>query len=271
MNELYPPSASKSNQSKSTTKSLVRKLKKKGPLDDFHAQMVKSVKEDHCVMLTKEEAKEMLKKNHYFSGINYATKAGSTSHKIRLVTNSSSNHMNGSLNSHMPKGVNLLGSLKNTFTKFRLHLYAIMLDLSRAYRSLYSSMQRNELCLMWWINCPTKAIDDLEQALAIYKLVRVTYGDQAASGMLKLALRRIIAPECKTKLGQEILAGDRFVDDVLTSHENKELLTQALDDIVQTLENHSFLIKRIISNKRRDCYQTLTLPQMISSQLRRLK
>ena len=41
------------------------------------------------------------------------------------------------------------------------------------------------------------------------------------------------------------------MDDVLTSHANKELLTQALDDIVQTLENHGFLIKRIISNKLR--------------------
>ena len=82
---------------------------------------------------------------------------------------------------NMPKGTNLLGSLKNTFTKFRLHLYAIMLDLSRAYRSLYSSTQSNELHLMWWINCPKQALDDLEQALAIYKLVRVTYGDQAAS------------------------------------------------------------------------------------------
>ena len=90
VNELYPPSASNSNQYKSATKSLVRKLKKKGLLDDFHAQMVKSAKEDHAVMLTKEEAKEMLAKNHCFSRINYTTKAGSTSHKIILVTNSSS-------------------------------------------------------------------------------------------------------------------------------------------------------------------------------------
>ena len=98
VNELYPPSASNSLQYKSATKSLVRKLKKKGLLEDFHAQMVKSVKEDHCVMLSKEEAKEMLKKNHCFSCINYARKAGSISHKLRLVTNSSSNHVNGSLN-----------------------------------------------------------------------------------------------------------------------------------------------------------------------------
>ena len=50
-------------------------------------------------------------------------------------------------------------------------------------------------------------------------------------------------------MGKDILAGDRFVDVVLTSHENKELLIQALDDIVETLANHGFMIKRIISNK----------------------
>ena len=93
VNKLYPPSASNSLQYKSATKSLVRKLKKKGLLEDFHAQMVKSVKKDHCVKLLKEEAEEMQKKNHCFSGINYARKAGSESHKLRLVTNSSSNHI----------------------------------------------------------------------------------------------------------------------------------------------------------------------------------
>ena len=132
-------------------------------------------------MLSKEEAKEILTKNHCFSGINYARKAGNISHKLRLVTNSSSNHVNGSLNSHIPKGVNLLRSLKNTFTKFRLHIWCIMLDLARAYRSLYSIMQTNELRLMWWVNCPAKAMGNIEEALAIYMLVRVTYGDQAAS------------------------------------------------------------------------------------------
>ena len=69
--------------------------------------MENSVHEKHCVMLTQEQAKEVLNRNHCFSGINYKQKAGSKSHKLRIVTNSSSNHKNGSLNSHIPKGVNL--------------------------------------------------------------------------------------------------------------------------------------------------------------------
>ena len=120
--ELYPPSASNASQYNMATKSLYKRLKKKGFLDDFHQQMEKSVHEKHCVMLTQEQAKEVLNIKYCFSGINYAQNAGSTTHKLRLVTNSSSNHKNGSLNSHFPKGVNLLGILKNTFLKFTLRI-----------------------------------------------------------------------------------------------------------------------------------------------------
>ena len=54
VNELYLPSASNSNQYKSATKSIVRKLKKKGLLEDFHAQMVTSLKEDHSLCYPKK-------------------------------------------------------------------------------------------------------------------------------------------------------------------------------------------------------------------------
>ena len=99
VDQLFPPSQSNSPQYKAVSKSLVRKLHKKGLLPDFHDQMVKSINEDHCIMLSKEEGEKMLKQqNHCFLGINYCIKPGSNSHQLRLVTNSSSNHPNGSLN-----------------------------------------------------------------------------------------------------------------------------------------------------------------------------
>ena len=178
----------------------------------------------------------------------YATKQCSISHKIRLMTNSSSNHPNGSLNSHVPKGINLIGSLKSVFTKFRLKFFAVIFDLARAYRSLYSTDETNRLRLMWWVVDPEKATADLDDAMRIFMLKRVTYGDVGASTQLELAIRKIIAPECKTTLGRDILAGDRYVDDVLSSHDDVNLLLLALDDIEETLKNHGFTIKRIISN-----------------------
>ena len=162
--------------------------------------MVKSIDERHAVMLSPEEGRKMLLQCHCFSGINYATKQGSSTHKIRLVTNSSSNHPNGSLNSHTPKGINMIGNLKSVFTKFSLKLYAVIFDLARAYRSLYSSGQTNGLRLMWWIVNPEQASTDLDAAMRIFMLERVTYGDVGASTGLELAIRKIITLECKTAL-----------------------------------------------------------------------
>ena len=82
---LFPPSQSNSVQYKAATKSLVKKLHKKGLLSEFHDQMVKSVKEDHCIMLTREEGEKMLKQNHCFSGITYCIKQGSISHKLSQI------------------------------------------------------------------------------------------------------------------------------------------------------------------------------------------
>ena len=53
IDQLFPPSQSNSAQYKASTKSLVRKLQKKGLLSEFHDQMVKSV------MLTREEGEDV--------------------------------------------------------------------------------------------------------------------------------------------------------------------------------------------------------------------
>ena len=56
--ELYLPSASNGSQYNMATKSLYKRLKKKGLLDDFHQQMEKSVLEKQRVMLTPYKSKK---------------------------------------------------------------------------------------------------------------------------------------------------------------------------------------------------------------------
>ena len=133
-------------------------------------------------MLSPEQAKILLSSlPHCFSGINYAQKPSLISHELRMVTNSSSVHESGSLNSHCPKGLNLIGSLKNIFFKFRLGLFAIMYDLSRAYRILFTCEQTNNLRLMYWVMSILEADVDLNTAIRVYRLVRLTYGDAPAA------------------------------------------------------------------------------------------
>ena len=76
----------------------------------------------------------------------------------------------------------------------------------------------------------------------------LTYGDTPAACYLELALRKIIAPQCHTQLGRDILGSDRYVDDVLTSHNQAGELFAAMTDMENTLEQNGSSIKKIISN-----------------------
>ena len=143
----------------------------------------------------------------------------------------------------------MLTCLKTVFTKFRLKFFAVIFDLARCYRSIHSSQQTNRCRLMWWITNPEEAGIALDEAMHIFMLERMTYGDIGASTGLELAIRKIIAPECKTALGRSILSGDRYVDDIWSSHHCAKELLEAIDDIELTLLNHGFRIKRIISNQ----------------------
>ena len=57
---------------------------------------------------------------------------------------------------------------------------------------------------------------DLNTAIRVYRLVRLKYGDAPAACYVELALRKIIAPQCKTQLGRDILGSDRYMDDMLS-------------------------------------------------------
>ena len=66
---------------------------------------------------------------------------------------------------------------------------------------------------MWWVEDIAKASEDLESNLRIVRLLRLTFGDQSAAAFLELALRTIVAPHCKTRLGRQMLESHRYVDD----------------------------------------------------------
>ena len=101
---------------------------------------------------------------------------------------------------------------------------------------------------MYWVVSILEAEVNLETAIRVYRLVRLTYRDTPDACYLELALRKIIAPQCHTQLGRDILGSDRYVDDVLTSHNQAEELFAAMTDMENTLEQNRSSIKKIISN-----------------------
>ena len=75
----------------------------------------------------------------------------------------------------------------------------------------------------------------------------MTFGDQSASAFLELALRDILAPLCKTKLGAEMLQNNRYVDDGARAHHNRAELYEAMQVMIDTLKVCGFDVKDVVT------------------------
>ena len=242
---LYSSSKSNYSGAIATSSQLFKKLHKVGKAEEFHAEILKSIDENHMKLLTKSEGEEMMKSFHCFSFLNYQLKDSSSSQKCRPVTNSSSNHVSGSVNARTPRGPNLLNNLRTVWENFRLKRFVAVSDLKRCYRCMRTDHNTNRMRLMAY---PKEPLNPDNTEFLILYLMRATYGDQICSCLLETILRDVIAPHTKTKLGREILEDGRYVDDIAGGDDNKDILNEAMQDILKTLEKFGFTFKMLLTN-----------------------
>ena len=141
--QLYHPSKSNIHLAKKTTATLFKKLHSRKIVKEFDDEIRKSINESNMIILTQQEYNEALSGPQCFSFLNYAEKMGSSTHKIRAVSNTFSNHQSGSINSWLPSGSNLISNLKEVFETFRLETFVLITDISRCYRSVRTSESAN--------------------------------------------------------------------------------------------------------------------------------
>ena len=242
---LYSPEKSNYNGAVSTTRSLFKKLHKIGRAEAFNEEIEKSISEGHMQLLSKAEGEAIMKKFHCFSFLNFQLKDSSSSQKIRPVTNSSSSHVSGSANNRMPRGPNLLNNLRTIWEHWRLKRYVAISDLKRCYRCMFTCEVTNRMRLMVY---PVNPLDPDNKDFQILYLNRSTYGDQICAALLELILREVIAPHCTTALGREILENGRYVDDLAAGDDSKEVLTEAMKDVSDTLAKFGFSFKHLLTN-----------------------
>ena len=183
---LYAPEKSNMAGAISTTRTLFRRLHKLGKAEQFNDEIQKSIKENHMKILSPEERKTVLAGFHCFSYLNFQIKEGSTSHKIRPVSNSSSSHASGSSNSRCPRGPNMLSNLRVVFENWRLQKKVMVSDLSRCYRCMYTSHTSNVMRLMIY---PKNPLDPNNTEWDVLMMSRCTYGDMICSCLLEVVLR----------------------------------------------------------------------------------
>ena len=147
---LYRPELSNSKAAQAKTRSLFIKLHRLKLWQQFDEEIRKSEQEQHIRFLSESEQEEFLRSYHCFSGLTYSVKTSSTTQKCRPCCDSSQYHPSGSLNSHLPLGINMLNDMRRIFHSFRLNVFALAADLHRCYRSMKSDEVGSRLRAIWY-------------------------------------------------------------------------------------------------------------------------
>ena len=87
----------------------------------------------------------------------------------------------------------------------------LLLDLSRAYRTIHANDEISNLSLVYWIPVNQKPE---EQSMRIMRLNRITYGMSFSACALECALRHFATKNMKPQtLAFRMLTSSRYVDD----------------------------------------------------------
>lgn len=243
--KTFRPELSNREGALATTRSLFKKLHAKGLVSEFHNEIQKGISDKHLKLLTLGEANDMLKQSHAFSFLNYTLKPSSQGHKLRPVSNSSSTHTSGSVNSWLPKGSATLCDLVGIFEGFRLNAFALVSDIKRCYRSILSCPRSNRARLHAY---PIDPLDQLNTTYTVLMYLVATYGDQGIATCLEQIMLHFIAPRVKDPLGRIMVLSKRYVDDLLFTHNNKEQLVKAMLSVEVALNSLGFSLKMVLSN-----------------------
>ena len=134
---------------KSTT-NLRNKLDKEGFLDEFHTQITTAIEKGEFVIVTPEVAKAHDGLAMSYQLINFVHKTSSTSTKLRVISNSSISRHGGSLNDNLAVGVNSMNATLDVLAGWCAYGYAMLTDLSSAYRSVRTKAKTNSLRRFYW-------------------------------------------------------------------------------------------------------------------------
>merc|ERR1712030_159827 len=166
--------------------SLRKKLEREGYLMDFHTQIWDAVQKGEFVEVDDEVRRVHQGLPFSFQLVNYVHKATSSTTKLRVISNSSINRVGGSLNENICCGQNSMNLAINVLCRWSCFGYAMLTDLSSAYRSVRTKMKTNSLRRFFWFKDPSDATSMVE-----IMVVRCNFGDRPAGRVLDLCNVRI--------------------------------------------------------------------------------
>lgn len=154
-------------------------------------------------------------------------KPGSASTPLRIVFNSSANHMGQCLNDWWAKGPDVVNNLCGVLLRFRQNQVAVTGDIGKMYHSV--------------------KLGSLEQHTHRFVLTSVTFGDKCSAAIATLAMRKT-AEMFKESFPRvnEIINKNSYVDDILFSKDSESEVNEDIRNVEKVLKQGGFHIKHWI-------------------------
>ena len=158
---------------------LEARLRRKGKLEEYHAEFQKFVDRGAVREISQEELAAYHGPKQFISH-HPVWNEDSTSTPLRIVANSSLANNGTSLNDCLPKGPNSLNDAFEILVRFREYEVGLVGDISKAYQQMETGDPEMFLRLVMWKS-------DLSGPWKVYGFVNVTYGDSPAAVLVEIA------------------------------------------------------------------------------------
>lgn len=123
------------------------------------------------------------------------------------------------MNDLLLKGPDVLNPIRAVLLRFRRGVYAALGDIKKMYNSVWLEDKEMHLHRFLWR-------DSQDEEIGEFAITRVNIGDRPAGCIAQLAMRETARLPMFSHLEEErrVLEEDCYVDDILTSHNDKEKL-----------------------------------------------
>ncbi|XP_039513360.1 uncharacterized protein LOC120468822 [Pimephales promelas] len=163
---------------------------------------------------------------------------------VRLVWNSSQKFRGVSLNDLLLKGPDFLNPIRAVLLRFRRGVYAVLGDIRKMYNSVWLEEKEMHLHRFLWR-------DDQSEEIGEYAITRVNIGDRPAGCIAQLAMRETAKLTKFSHLHEErkVIEEDSYVDDILTSHNDRKQLDKITEGVEEILRAGGFFLKHWIRSE----------------------
>ena len=151
--------------------------------------------------------------------------------------------MGGSLNDNICFGQNSMNLAINVLNRWSCYGYAMLTDLSSAYRSVRTKPKTNSLRRFFWFRDPNDA-----SSMTELMVVRCNFGDRCAGRVLDLCNIRISDDPEIAKPTSDFLRDATYVDDGATSSQDRETIELISDQLGPIYAKYSFKLKHCLKN-----------------------